>query len=103
MSKEEYISTEQRLRERVGLWESIVNDSNFSDDVKGQFLTVIEERFKNGKPINESSGDWVYYSVNGLLNVAEKNIKDGLAERDVMSLFTNLRDDIWLFYKEINK
>ena len=96
-------SFDEILVERVKLWESIVRESIFSEEVRGRFLNVIQERFGNGKPVNESTDDWIYFSINRLLNIAKDVIKNGLLGEDVMSLFENLRDDIWQFYKEINK
>lgn len=92
------------LAERLKLWESIVQDSIFSDEVKGQFLSVLQKRFGSGKPEHESVGDWIYYSISQLLQVVDKiSKKKELSRKDLMSLFENLRDDIWQFYKKVNE
>ena len=97
------LSFDEILSERIKLWESIVNDSNIPEDVKNNFLDVIRERLAKKRLPGESISDWIYYSINMLLIVAENAKKKGLSENDIMPVFTNLRDDIWQFYKEINK
>ena len=96
------LSFEENLHGRIKLWESIVNDSNLAEDVKGSFLAVIRGRLAERKLIGESTGDWIYFSISMLLNVVEKAKNKGLSENDIMPVFVNLRDDIWDFYKEIN-
>ena len=92
------------LAERVKLWESIIKDSNFSDGIKDKFLSVVRTRFGKGMPTNELIDDWIYFSISQLLVVIDEVAREeGASRGDLMSLFENLRDDIWLFYKEINK
>src|SRR3989344_2675335 len=95
--KEQFITLDQRLNERIKLWESVVKDSVIPEEVKGKFLDVVRGRIAKGKLNQESIEDWIYYSINMLLNVAEHAKKEGVSERDGMSIFENLRDDIWQF------
>ncbi|MBI2062313.1 MAG: hypothetical protein HYT64_01305 [Candidatus Yanofskybacteria bacterium] len=39
------LSFEENIKERINLWESIVNDSNLPGDIKDGFLGVIRSRF----------------------------------------------------------
>ena len=100
----EILGFNEILAEKVKLWESIIRDSNFSDGIKDKFLSVISKRFGKSIPTNESIDDWIYFSISQLLVVVDTVAREeGMARGDLMSLFENLRDDIWQFYKEINK
>lgn len=101
---ERYETIDERLSERVWLWRSVIRDSVFSNKIKDQFLSVIEERFGNSKPVNETMDDRIYFSISRLLIVVDKVVKEEKVSREeLMPLFENLRDDMWDFYQEINR
>lgn len=91
-------------RSRIDLWKSMVVESTLAEDVKQQFLDILEKRkeFRISDRQYETIDDFGYYTNSILATLLYKlGKRTDIDHTEAEAVFENIRDDVWAFVKEI--
>jgi hypothetical protein len=89
---------------RLALWKSVIDAANLDEPAKDIFRKVLARQGKNAELYFQNpdpEGDFVFGTINLLLNAKGDAIVSGASEGEVNALVANLKSDIWAFYSEI--
>lgn len=101
-----YLSSEEKwfgeIERKIALWESVVKDSDLSDEIRNRFVKELEGVKDRSyyRYDSDSNGLRAHDVINRLLNVAYEFRESNNPKDEVMLLFSTLRDDILAFAEE---
>lgn len=82
------------------LWEEVIENANLSSSWKIKFKSVVRGRKEIDYDDVSLIDEGIYGRLNQLINLRAEAIAGGANREEVDALVSNLKNDIWAFYKE---